>query len=512
MPGKSIQLGPFKGGLNTHSDNSAIDDAELVICENFELDFDGSLVSRPPISDTGVALPLQSTGDMQVLGYYTAPGNVNYLLATDGVSKTYYFTGSTWTLITSTFAATDMAQFNGKAWLVAPVGSAAPGGSWSPSANFTPDSNMPKGDTIAVYKSRLWIAQGKAAVANNTYVYFSGLLGDTPFWPVAPNFIDVGSGDGQNVIKLVGYFNNLLIFRDNSIYTLTYGTDPATAVFSILVPGIGLTDKHCVAVYQAYLYFMHNEKVYEFFNNRATQINQRVPFSVGSQAGIYLPYSVSLFNQRVMVTFWDKLYVFNLLTRTWTTWKSTAFGSLGRFVTSPATDGPEVAIVHSTVTVSGTSRSARTLQIVDAVGTATEAMTCTFRTKNYNYQSSSVMKRLFWGGIDAIFRGQMTARAIPIFFAKQLTWGQLAQMTWGQVAQKTWGTLSTDNTVIEKVINSPGSSAQRKFQKLFKSFFFRQLAFEAIFETDGSVTSAPVQVFSIMTYVLAKADVSEATS
>jgi len=513
MPGKTIQIGPFKGGLNLHSDNSSVDDSEVVTCENFELDFDGSLVSRPPFENTSATMPLQATGNIHLLGYYTAPGNVSYLLGSDGVSKTYYFDGSSWTLITSTFAASDMAQFNGKAWLLSPVGTVNPGGSWSLTVGFVPDANMPRGDTIVAHKARLWVAQGKAATANNTYVYFSNVLGDTPFWKTVPDFIDVGSGDGQNVIKLVTYFGSILIFRDSSIYIYTFSSDPATGAIQLLVPGIGLTDKNCLVTYQSYLYFMHNEKVYEFLNNRANQINQKVPFTSGSQTGIYQPYSVSIFNQRVMVSFWDQLYVFNLLTRTWTTWKSTKYGTIGRFVTVPPADGPEQAIVHISTSVTGTTRVAKTLRITDAITSIAETMTCTVRTKNYNYEASSVQKRLFSGGIDGIFRGKLVARAIPIFYTKQLTWGQVAkQFTWGDLAQKTWGTLSTDTAVVEITINSPGSSSQRKYQKLFKSLFFRQIAFEAVFSTDGSLQTAPVRVFSFMTYVLAKENVSKATS
>ena len=42
MPGAPIQVGPFVGGLNTFSDATAIADNELTVCENFELDLDGS--------------------------------------------------------------------------------------------------------------------------------------------------------------------------------------------------------------------------------------------------------------------------------------------------------------------------------------------------------------------------------------------------------------------------------------------------------------------------------------
>jgi len=83
MPGEAIQVGPFVGGLNTFSDETAIADNELVVCNNFELDLDGSLLSRPPIVDRGITFPLGATGNVNLLGYYYAPGNIPYLLASE---------------------------------------------------------------------------------------------------------------------------------------------------------------------------------------------------------------------------------------------------------------------------------------------------------------------------------------------------------------------------------------------------------------------------------------------
>jgi hypothetical protein len=57
MPGAPIQVGPFIGGLNTFSDATAIADNELTVCENFELDLDGSLKSRPPIENLAINFP-----------------------------------------------------------------------------------------------------------------------------------------------------------------------------------------------------------------------------------------------------------------------------------------------------------------------------------------------------------------------------------------------------------------------------------------------------------------------
>jgi hypothetical protein len=49
MPGKAIKLGPFKGGINNVGEASTLADNQLAAANNFDIDSDGSLVSRPAI-------------------------------------------------------------------------------------------------------------------------------------------------------------------------------------------------------------------------------------------------------------------------------------------------------------------------------------------------------------------------------------------------------------------------------------------------------------------------------
>lgn len=514
MPVDTVPIGPFSGGLNTYSDQSSVADNEVVQLENFELDLDGSLVSRPPIANPNVEFPLGATGDVQLLGYYNSETNTPFLLASDGLSSTYYFTGDTWTLITSTIAATAFAQFDNKAWLLAPVGSVNPGGYWSPETGYVTQPNMPMGDVIVSHKLRLWVAVGGDAQNNGTRMYFSEVIGQDPFWDTVPNFIDVGGGDGQNIVQIVEFFTMLVIFRTGSIYSFAYSTDPTAGVVQLLVPNVGLTDNNCVAVWQSYMFFLFNDRLYQFVNNRAQIISTKVPFESSSRLGIYMPYNVSIFNNRVIVSYWDKLYVYSLNTQVFCEWKSDAWGPIGTIVAVPPNSGPSQAVCHQSVSVvPGIPRSALTLQITDEVGNATEAMTCIVQTKNYDYQAPQLFKRMIMAGVDGIFRSPVVAQAVPINFVKTLTWGQLrAQFTWGQLLSKTWGTLSSDSSVIETDIDESGSASQRKFIKLFQSLYFRQIHFSLSVQTDGSVQTAPVRIFGLITYIIPKEIVSKTES
>lgn len=694
MPGQAIQVGPFLGGLNTFSDGTAIADNELSVCENFELDIDGSLKSRPPFVDVGTRFPLAPTsGNVEMLGYYIDDSGESYLLASDGLSSTYYFDGNQWTLITSTFSATSMAQFDHKAWMTASPGSANPGGYWTPTDGFTAVADMPEGDVVIAHKFRLWVIKGKDASADGTRLYHSATLGASPFWPVAPDFIDIGAGDGQNIVSVLVYYNNLLILRTHSIYSLQYTTDPASGIVSLIAPGVGLAHKDAMAIYENYLYFMYDDRAYEFSNSRSTHLNVKVPFESPLRIGIYRPFSVSIFNQRVVFSYYDRIYVFGLRTRTWTVWKSDSFGPMGKMLTSPDTSANETALVHSSTSVplslprtnlatnprcissgaavgtpnnslhhtsvfngatgnappelptmttalevtpisstpflvsvfnldgqadnatarrlgawvyvagsgyearcgsvspyvplspgwnwvaatvsvtgfdagalyvktingsdatgsalvtaimsstrdetlnpndyrdgsyddtvwSGTenastsiqtpARTAITLTLTDSFDIDEEQMTCTLETKNFNYEASSIYKRLFSWGVDAIFRGQVTATAIPITFNHAVTWGQLrlAGTTWGSLRRGgfTWGQPTSGGMSVETVVDTSGVSSSRKFIKFRKSLRFRQIRYRLVFDTNGSATQAPVRVFSLMTYVKPKEKVSK---
>jgi hypothetical protein len=511
MPGAPIQVGPFVGGLNTFSDATAIADNELTICENFELDLDGSLKSRPPIEDLDVNFPLDTTGNVDFLGnFFTAAGQ-SYLIASDGKNSTYYFDGSAWVLITNTMAAAGFVQFDDKAWLTAPVGSTNPGGYWTPSGGFTADSDMPKGECIVTFKDRLWIAEGRDSTVNGTRLYRSKTIADPNLWVTSNDFVDIGSGDGQNIVQLAVYFNTLLIFRTESTFGLQYTSDPAAAVVSLIIPKVGLNSKDSLAQFETYIYFMYENKAYEFTNNRAAQINVKVPFFSVNTTGVYLPYAVSEFNQRIIFTYFDQTFVYNLRTRSWTLWKSSVYGSLGQFFTRSNNDDKNIVLGHkNTIVPLGGSRSTPLLQITDEYASVEEQMECLIQTKNFNYQASSIFKRLFWWGLDASFKGTVIGTAVPITQSFTVEWQTLFDNeTWGSMLDYTWGSPQSGAPPINTSVTEQAVTFRRVFTKFLKSLRFRQIYFRVKFTTNGAADQAPVRLFSLMTYVNPKQTVGK---
>jgi hypothetical protein len=514
MPGAPIQVGPFIGGLNTFSDPTAIADNELTECVNFELDLDGSLKSRPPIENLNIDFPLQSTGDIEFLGTYEVSATLNYLIASDGVSKTYYFSGTAWVEITNTIAAAGFVQFDDKAWLVAPVGSTNPGGYWTPSGGFTAVSNMPKGELIVTFKDRLWIAEGRDSTNQGTRLYRSRTVADPALWPTVTDFVDIGVGDGQNIVQIAVYFNTLLIFRTSSIYGLQYSTDPAAGAVSLIVPNVGLSSRYAITQFESDIYFMYDDRAYEFTNNRATQINVKTPFKSNTTANFHNNYAVSEFNRRIIFTYFDKMFVYSLRTRAWTTWESDMYGALCKIAVRANNQDKAIVLTHSNIAVpAGGSRSAPLLQITDEYASVQEPMECRIQTKNFNYQASSIYKRLFWWGLDASFKGTVVGTAFPINQSFTVPWQTLFDKeTWGSMLQYLWASPQESSGAATTSVTEFAVTFRRVFVKFLKALRFRQIFFIVKFETNGSATEAPVRLFSLMTYVNPKQTVVKEVS
>src|SRR5690606_16293371 len=187
---------------------------------------------------------------IDVLGYYEANGGAKYLIASNRNNATYYWNGTSWLLITDTFAASAMTQARDKAWLVAPPSSTNPGGSWDPSTGFVPDANMPKGGCAVAHKDRVWIGPGKDATTNGARLYTSTITSSTITWPSTPVYLNIGAGDGENILDLAVYYDSIIIFKQGSTWSFTFSGDPSTGETRKQSDNIGVNAKGCVATFQ----------------------------------------------------------------------------------------------------------------------------------------------------------------------------------------------------------------------------------------------------------------------
>lgn len=320
MPGgKPLRIGPFIGGLNLGSDPTAIADAELVIARNFELDIDGSLVSRPPFQELD---GYTGWSERIVLLCEAVFNGVHYLIGSNSDGVFYYLSG-VWTLITSTFKAAAAVQYADKVYMVPHPSAANPGGKWDPVGGFIAVTAIPKGQACVIHKERLFVAPGSTSTVNPTRLVFSD-AGNFDSW-TGSNFVDVGQGDGTKLIDVTVYQDNLLLFKDQTTYVLAYDVRPTDAVVRKISQTIGVEGQFCVVNYENQVYVFHNGWVYEIVNYDFHRLNTKVPFvydTTSPSAFAAEPFCVGILGDRLIIRYYNRTYVYGLRTRTWTEWIS----------------------------------------------------------------------------------------------------------------------------------------------------------------------------------------------
>lgn len=321
MVGQPLRLGPFIGGLNTASDPTAIGDAELATCNNLELDIDGSLVSRPPITE--LAGHADWTERIVMLGEAVF-GDTHYLIGSN-VDGVYHYTGGVWTEITDTIQACVAIQYANFVYLIAKPGSTNPGGKWSPGGGFVTVADLPDGQAAVIHKARLFVVPGMDATSDTSRLKFSD-ADDFETWdPV--NFIDISQGDGTKLVDIVVFQDNLLLFKDRSTYALAYDIRPTDAVLREVSSTIGAERQHNVANFENQVYLYHRGWVYEIINYDFHRLNTKVPFVIDSTTPSDFADEhtfVSLIEDRLICRVRNKIYVYGLKTRTWCEWESEA--------------------------------------------------------------------------------------------------------------------------------------------------------------------------------------------
>lgn len=499
------KIGPFKGGLNNVGDPTSIDADELSVCQNFEFDVDGSLSSRPAIVNyTSYA----TANTMDLLGYYVDDATGTSYLIGSNDSGVYYLSGSTWNTITTGFRSYAATQYLDKMWIVAAPGAASNGGSWDPSAGFSTVASMPKGMSIGAYKDRLFVGAGEKASSNSSRLYFSGIADGTS-WP-APNFIDIHKGDGQKLVDLFVLNNNIYLFKSDSTYVYSYDSAPDKGVVQTVSTNIGASGLHCVAQYQNYLLVYHEQYVYELINFNYSQLNVRLTFTPDfSTTGTYFrPVAISVVTDRLVVRYFDKSFVFNFLTRTWTQWVSTKVYS--HWIQQPKASTSNAASFY--VSSTAILNSAEIYSLLDSFDPArTESITCVARTKYFDFDSPQTFKRLFWWGVDVIAAGTVTAKAVPIVYNQFLLWNVLTGYTWNDLIGNLWQQPLLPDTTITTVVDT-STTKSRKFLKFMKAARFREIYFEFQITTDCSPSMAPVRLFSFLPTIGIKQKVSKQIS
>ena len=508
-----VRIGPWPGGINTLSDQSAVADEEAVDITNFDIDLDGSLKSRPAITSSAAAGGRYGN---RILGVFTLLSGTAYVIftSTDNAganpSTNYYNinTGAFGTVV-STFAATSMVQYNNKAWIVAPPGSAANGGSWD-GTTFATVTTMPKGCTCCVYKERMFVGTGDQNTTNPSIVYW-GQPGDPSADWTAVNIggsFNVNNGDGQGIRKIYSYAGSIVIFKTRSTYVFAYESDPFKGQTQVVQSTIGVDGLDCMTENESILYTLSNGDLYAINNWVWEQLNVRTPFTFyDTHVGNWTRHCcLSSVGNRVICRYYDSHYIFNTKTRTLTKWLST--NTPDQFFKSPLQDtttGIDTYIAGNYMKYTIGANANKLYLMKDAItATDTETFTCSLRTKVYSFNVPYSFKRMMWWGIDLLAKSNIAVTAIPVAYGLPVKWSQLAPRTWAQVAPGTWGAPLDISIAVSDSSDIKNTSNIRMFVKYIKSLRFRQLQFTVTSDVDGSTATGPLQLYSVTAYVINK--------
>lgn len=518
MPGKPIKLGPFVGGLNTTSDPTSIADSEVVDLVNLELDLDGSLTSRPPIQ-SATDLSATWTERIKLLGVAVYNGDP-YLIGsnTNGV---YYYLSGAWTTINSGFKAAAMVQFANTVYLLSTPAGAQNIAAWDPTNGFTNVAHPnfttmagtdDGGGNLLTYKGRVFYIPGPTKSVNSSRLIFSN-PGSGDQFANTTQFIDVNPGDGEKLIDACVYDDNLILFKEHSTYVLSYTSKPDDAELLNISKVIGATTSNCVVQYENSIYVYHEGSVYEMVNYDFKKINDKVVFQYDATAPSARSETtfLSVMGDRLIVRYYNRIYVYGLKTKTWSRWESAdnQLHNFGVLVGLP-TDVPN-RVLNEYYAGSCVLANDKFYKIKDGYnGTDKESMAgtpvdirCYMLTKTYDLVDPYQYKKQNWWGVDASTNRMVVGSANPVTFRFVSTWDSLSSLTWGDLL--TWGSPSSVNETNSTVANPVGTTALRRFIKFPKALRFRQINYDLTFLTDGTTTQGPVKVFSVMLFGSSKA-------
>lgn len=502
-----LRLGPFSGGLNIGSDPVLIGDNELIDCLNFELDIDGSLVSRPAIQ---VAFQGAQNERLLIFGSVVFTGTL-YLFATRaGSTFVSSNAGSSWTQLNPGGLSREcktMEVYNNTVWLPATPTSANGGISWTPSGGAVAVAAMPRANKCVVHKNRLYLCPGETATSNESRLSFSQSA-DFTTWP-GPNFIDVQAGDGTTLNNIIVYQDNLLLFKGESTHVLAYDLDPVDAILREINPVVGSDGSFGVVQYENTVYSMHRNKVYEITNFIFSLLNLKVPlvFDNALPSGTtvrYEPQHLSILGERLIVRYYNRTYSFQLRTRTWGEWSKTDDSSaiewhiFGPLVRARDLAGSGLDSYYTGYSFDVSSGGYKVIKIIDGrsssamEGTGSHKMYCIATTKDYDMADPVRYKKLFWWSADILSGEDVLGSVTPITLISSVTWDALTTETWADL--NTWNNPTMGATAFQELISGDGISNTNKVIKFAKTMRFRKINFSLRLQTDGS-TLLPTKIF-----------------
>ena len=516
--GKSARSEPlivssFLGGLNNVADITTIREDELHRMENFELDSNGTLVSRPAIHQVAESPVVDAEIDLH--GYYT-DSNEDVFLIVSCSSGTYLYDieNETYTQITA-LVASGAAQFEGNLYISCAT---APGGYYNGttfiqlSGGATP---MPQGEQLILYKSRFFMISRETG-SNKTRIWFSNITtagpGATSINEWDPdNYFNVEAGDGQFITKIVAATSEIYIFRSKSTFYYRYTATPGDGILEALSRTVGADNKYSVQEYQFSYLVLSGGRLYRFVSYQFYPLNdvQRVQFAQNANTLTLSIFSaLSVFGDRALVWFGGSMYALDLEKGSWSEWVSDTHFAWG--LVAPRRENDLTPDVIYGITGLNTTSLQALYQSIDSYGQVIEEeMTCIAESKAFDFGMPDSWKRLFYWAADVYTARDVVGTADPIQFVSQVSdWDDFEDGTWDDLEIGTWDNPTAPAPSITTTLDYPVDLPYRLTTTFQKDMRFRRCSFSIQLTTDGTTSTGPVRVVSLSIHAVGKRGVS----
>ena len=542
---RSAPLQQFTGGLNNYWDQSAIADNELASVVNLEFTVTGSLASRPPIfyetdaEDEIITTPAESE-PMDIIGSYVRQDGARFVVVvTDDKTWIYDVLTKLWTEIAD-FRASDCTQYLNKIVLCSETQA---GGYWEDDV-FVSTPTMPYLSGIELFQTRFF-GFGVQGTTTANILYWSnistaGPSGEsTSVWDWEDDFgaklyVEIGGGDGQWITALEQGYNDIVIFRNRSTFRFSYGELPEEGTIQGMQQDIGAETRRSVAKFDNAHFVLSGGILYKYQNWIYYPMNvQKVRFDANTAVESRFERAISIIGRRCYVWFKGSVYVFNLDTETWSEWQSSRnvgyFQKIHRQHEDPAQDLFFGISGSTDLNVGETDYSLYRIQPGPDGYSNEETMSCSLQTKIYDFNTPVEWKRLYFWAVDVMTALEFRAVAYPVALLDsntQITWDQLDRFfepglpryTWDEFSKdsdldvnfRSWDSLIDPSNSAGTIVESAGQAKPVRLEaKLNQALRFRRIYFELYLACDGTAATSPVQVFSIIPMVGAKAKVSK---
>ena len=541
---RSATLQRFTGGLNNYWDQSSIDDTELASIINFEFTTNGALTSRPAVypesAGIGIIHTPQAGEPIDILGTYVKQNGTRYLVCvTDNKTWLYNIEAYEFTQIAA-FRASDCTQYDDKVVLSSTY---THGGYWDGTA-FTV-TNMPFLGGIELFQNRFF-GYGVEGTGTASTLYWSdittfGPSGQTTSiwdWTDDTNnyyYVEIGTGDGQWITAMAQGYGDIVIFRNRSTYRYSYGDSPETGTMQAMQQDIGAENKRSVVKFENAHFVLSGGILYKYQNWLYYPLNaQRVKFQGYGGANNRFQHAVSIVGRRCLVWHDGSLYSYNLDTETWAEWESTSRVAYFVDVARRSEEGIESLYygISGVETPSGASPTDFCLWRIEdkpITDKGVEPFQCSLRTKIYDFNTPVEWKRLYFWAVDLQTAEPVKAVAYPVSIPEttvKVSWDEISKdfeaetgfKTWDDLSQDnptdgfygTWDGLTTPSGAIATVVGGlPSEYPSRVEVKLNQALRFRRIYFELYLTCDGTASTSPVQIFSIIPLIGAKAKIAK---